>query len=36
MERYMESSGLSLREIAKRAQVTYDSLKDFKWGPRRC
>ncbi|WP_263353363.1 S24 family peptidase [Acidicapsa acidisoli] len=30
--RCMEDKGWSLREFARQTAVTYDSLKDFKWG----
>jgi phage repressor protein C with HTH and peptisase S24 domain len=30
--RCMDTKGLSLREMARQMGVTYDSLKDFKWG----
>jgi Peptidase S24-like len=32
LQRCMNTKGISLREIARRAGVTYDALKDFKWG----
>jgi DNA-binding Xre family transcriptional regulator len=32
LQRYMEAKGLSLRELARRSGITYDSIKDFKWG----
>ena len=30
--RCMDTKGISLRELSRQIGVTYDSLKDFKWG----
>jgi DNA-binding Xre family transcriptional regulator len=32
LQHYMHVKGLSLREIARQAGITYDAIKDFKWG----
>ena len=32
IQRYMDTKGIPLSALARKAGVTYDSLKDFRWG----